>query len=376
MNKVIYMVVAYLTVSIGTSWAQEDFTLKGKVGTFDRPAKLFIDYQEGGRQIVDSVTLRKGRFTYHGRVQNPVPAKLVLSPQGLPYAQLQSADESMVYLSRGVIQVEGTHLGTAKIGGNRINDDLQRYKDLNAPLIEKYSQIYQEAMSAHEDADQDSVFKTFESKMKTINLESEAIQKDFVRENNDSYIALTLLDELLSPANLTEFIIPSYEALSSSVRNTSLGKQVAEKIEQFKALAYGAIAPEITLPDTLGQDVSLSSLRGKYVLVDFWASWCVPCRQENPFLVALYNKYHTKNFTILGVSLDESKEAWLQAIQTDRLQQWTQVSDLLGLKSPIVAAYGLKAIPQNYLLDPEGRIIAHNLRGEELEAKLSELLGF
>lgn len=373
LNKSISVIMVYFLLGVGLSLAQEDFTLKGKIGSFDRPTKLFIDYQEGGRRIVDSVFFKKGAFTYHGRVQNPVPAKLILSPKGMPYEQLSNGDETLIYLSRGVIQVDGSSVSTAKIRGNRINEDLQRYKDMTAPLVEKYSTIYHESL-ASTDGEDEEAFKEFERKAKEVNLESEALQKKFVQENKESYISLTLIHELLSPANLHEFIIPSYQNLSSSVRNTLLGKQVAERIEHFEKLAYGALAPEITLPDTLGNAITLSSLRGKYVLVDFWASWCVPCRQENPFLVALYNKYQAKNFTILGVSLDESKTAWLQAIETDRLQQWTQVSDLLGLHSPVVTTYGLQAIPQNYLLDPEGRIIAHNLRGEDLEAKISELL--
>jgi peroxiredoxin len=154
-------------------------------------------------------------------------------------------------------------------------------------------------------------------------------------------------------------------------RQVALAKQKSEQVQETNWV--GKQAPELSLPDINGNEIKLSSYKGKYVLVDFWASWCLPCRKENPNVVHAYNKYKDKNFTIFGVSLDKEKEDWLEAIQRDKLS-WTHVSDLQEWKSVAVSAYGVSAIPFNVLVDPGGTVIAQSLRGTELERKLDEVL--
>lgn len=170
-------------------------------------------------------------------------------------------------------------------------------------------------------------------------------------------------------------VMPLYNALTSAIRNSPEGKAYGERLEILKAFSVGALAPNFTQKTPDGREVSLTDYRGKYVLIDFWASWCGPCRAENPNLIKLYSEYKNRNFDILGVSLDSEKARgkWLKAVKDDQLT-WTQVSDLKGWQNAVATRYHIQAIPQNFLIDPNGKIIAANLRGDDLKAALAEYI--
>ena len=196
----------------------------------------------------------------------------------------------------------------------------------------------------------------------------------FIQQRKSSYVSpflLVVVNQLSDDIFLLE---RRYQSLSPEVQQSMYGKYLREVIDNGKVGAVGSEAMDFTQADTAGIPISLSSFKGKYVLVDFWASWCKPCRMENPNLVAAYERFKSKNFTVLGVSLDRSRDAWIKAIQDDKLA-WSQVSDLKFWSNAVAQQYRVQQIPQNFLIDPNGKIVGKNLRGPDLDSRLCALLG-
>ena len=195
----------------------------------------------------------------------------------------------------------------------------------------------------------------------------------FVKANPTSWVSLDAMQFAAGAVPQYAELESLYNALSPTLQNTPEGQRYKQLLHDIKAVAVGAQAPDFTQQTLDGKQVSLTDYRGKYVLVDFWASWCGPCRQENPTVTKVYNEFKNKNFDILAVSLDEKKGNWLKAVQEDQLA-WTQAVDLRGFESDIARRYHIQAIPQNFLVDPTGRIVAANLRGDELRAALARFI--
>ena len=197
--------------------------------------------------------------------------------------------------------------------------------------------------------------------------------ENFVKAHKESYVsplAIFRHNQITGDyAKLEEM----YNNLSAPVKTSPMAGYLLQQVNQNKQVAYGKPLGEFSQPDTSGKNVSLSSFKGKYVLVDFWASWCGPCRAENPNVVNTFTKYKNKNFTVLGISLDRDRQKWVEAIAADGLA-WAHLSDLQSWNNSVAQQFGIQSIPQNFLLDPQGNLIGKNLRGAALEYRLSKVL--
>jgi peroxiredoxin len=371
MKKIILMLMTVLPV---LAFAQDGkYSIQGTLGTYNAPAKVYLQYRLNGKVLIDSTTLKDGKFQFSGTVSNwPLIGHMRFNKKG---TGMNGNDYKQVFLEPGTITLTGdSTIAGAKASGTKANDDNIRYIEAYKPIDDAYNALEARKNAATSEQRQSDAFKKDYNKAeKDIEAQDAATNKKFISENPDSYISLIALESYIYGADYAD-IEPLYNALTPEVKQSDEGKKFALLMPKLKAVALGATAPEFAEADTSGKMVSLSSFRGKYVLIDFWASWCGPCRGENPNVVKAFNHYKSQKFTIIGVSLDRAngKKNWLDAIHKDGLA-WTQVSDLKFWDSKAAALYGVRGIPQNFLLDPEGKIIAKNLRGDDLENKLEEI---
>lgn len=372
-----------LLLSAVSLQAQQSFEIKGKISDPSlEGAKVTLNYVDGGKYHTDSAFLKNGTFHFKGVVAEPVQGTLTVKIKQVQKSTLAEmlappVNRADVYLEKGMVQLEGKGMSVAKVKGGRSTMEFMTLKKAQRPFKERQVEAILQIGKSREANDSVGMARA-RALNERLKEQEDSVAIAFIKNNPGSYVAINMLKERANPKALAENrsqVEASFKRFSTAMQQSIAGQEIAKRLEVTGRIAAGKMAPDFTMNDTLGNPVSLSSFKGKYVLLDFWASWCMPCRFENPSVVKAYNEFKDRNFTILAVSLDRpgAKQAWLDAIHKDGLT-WTHVSDLQFWNSAAVKLYGVNSVPMNYLIGPDGKLIATYLRGEALREKLKELL--
>jgi peroxiredoxin len=351
----------------------KEFKVNGTLNVSKPVDWVYISYRTADNTVLDSFQVKDNKFTYKGKIAEPTLAQVRVKYKPLTPEARPKMEAAPLYLEQGKIKFNvKDSLKNYTVTGSSAHKDylllLDQQKTYDASLTKLYADWSQFGKEKNKEA-QNRVEAQIDS---LDNVVKENVFRAFVSEHPKSPLALYAVKQYAGYDINAEKVEPLFQMLPSSTQQWQSAQDFKELIEIAKKTGIGKFAMDFTQNDTLGMPVSLSSLKGKYVLVDFWASWCGPCRAENPNVVKVFNQYKDRGFTVLGVSLDRpnAKDKWLKAIHDDGLA-WTHVSDLKYWDNEVAKQYGIKAIPQNLLLDPQGKIIAKNIRGEELGEKLS-----
>lgn len=374
LKNIIALALVILTL---VSCKEETQTANGYIleGSIDKSADNMVvkilQFDDNKEILIDSATIKNGKITLKGTVESPDIYYITIPGiYGNMPIILENEKMSITFYKDSLTK--------SLVKGSKENNLLKKYYDDSEVLRIKNAQLGQRFRTASETKD---TLKMAEIRMEFDNILKTSNNKhlELIKSNTNLVTSAAILESLLRSKQITnKEAEPIFNTFSKDVLSSRFGKNINELLS-VSSTEIGDVAPNFTAPNPEGKSVSLSDIKGKVTIIDFWAAWCGPCRRENPNVVKVYEKYHEKGLEIIGVSLDgspkqnDAKAAWLQAIEKDNLT-WHQVSNLSFFNDPVAKLYNIQSIPSTFILDSEGKIIAKNLRGEALEAKIAELL--
>ncbi|NJB35721.1 TlpA disulfide reductase family protein [Croceivirga sp. JEA036] len=369
MKKILSIVTLGLLV-IACSTTPEGYTINGELtGDVKNGTQVFLKTTDSIRRgliEVDTATVENGVFTFTGNANSPQ----------LHYLFVDGTRANTAFvLENGTInfKAQKDSLQFAEITGTTQNELFMNYLNGQRELSNMAQSMNEEFKKANATGDT-VVIGSLRDEYQELQERGKTMELDYVKENPNALISALILDKIMATKALPEDEIEAlYNAFTEEIKNSRPGKRLGEMLAKNKNTKIGARAPMFSGPTPTGEEIALNQVKGKLTLIDFWAGWCRPCRMENPNIVAVYNKYKDKGFNVVGVSLDQKKEVWLDAIEKDSLT-WNHVSNLQRFQDPIAQLYNINAIPAAFLLDENGVIVAKDLRGPALEAKVAELL--
>ncbi|SCY93057.1 TlpA disulfide reductase family protein [Flavobacterium caeni] len=383
MKKVLMLVSAVAVMVSCNKAGDNEYLVTGTVKDIKDGTNVFIEKQDSIGRIVaiDTVKIEKGKFTFKGSATEPA----------IHMVQVESLMGKVPFiLENGEIEIaiDKDSIQKSVVSGTYNNDELTNFKAEGMKIQKTMMKFQQDNMMKMQQAQQAQDTATMNGLRKEFNKLQEGFMKqseDYVGSHPKAFISALIVDGMFNQmAPDLEKIKKHFAQLDKSLQEGTVGKGIAKKIKAIEnptppasqsgsAPAVGSVAPDFSAKNPDGKPVSLKESLGKVTIIDFWASWCKPCRAENPNVVALYNELHGKGLNIIGVSLDKEAGAWKDAIAKDKLT-WNQISNLQYWDEPIAKTYGVESIPATFILDASGKIVAKDLRGDALKAKVNELL--
>lgn len=352
--------------------------IQGQLNNITDAKQVYASYSKQDERVKDSAIVKNNKYVLKINLEEPgiVSLSIAFSPDKQGDGK---NNYTQVYAGIGE-QINVSSVGVfanANVTGAKYNDDFVKVmydasKAFSSPELKELYKKYQEAVEKKDARNAKKYYDEAQDLQFKIGEETFA---PYIKKNPSSPVALLMLNQIKGMRDIkVDKVEPLYNVLSPQITNYPLAKALKKSLDIAKRTGIGKPAINFMIPDSTGKQISLSSFRGKYVLIDFWASWCMPCRAENPFVLKAYNNFKDKGFDVLAVSLDEQsgRKKWLKAVNDDNMP-WIQVFDGKAFKTKAALLYDIQSIPQNFLIDPKGIIIGKNLLGEELNDKLEEM---